>query len=187
VGAIYRAPGFAVGPAAERAVDRGARRVHPASPTAARPRSSSRRFVTPPRLPRCRASMALIRQAHPDPVARGRGVAMWAMGGAVAPLGAGVGRGARSDRLAVDPLHQRAGRCPRLGARRPRRCLTAATCPVRLGRPAHRRAGDGRAHLRGDRSRVGRDDGAACVGRIRDRREPRWHCSWPPNGGSRSR
>jgi hypothetical protein len=91
----------------------------------------------------------------------------------------GHGRAADPGQLAADLFHQRPGRRGSAGPAGPHLAVAAPPGAVRLGRAGHRRAGDGRADLRRDRSRDGWPGcPRGCWPHSRSRGWV-WPCSWP--------
>ena len=130
------------------------------------------------------ASMALIGQTYPDPTRRARAVAIWAMGGAIASSSGPVLGGLLtlvSWRL-IFLINIPVGLVAVALAARIEP-LAAPGRSLRRCRLRHRRGGDGRLHVRGDRgrrARLHRPGRARCVRRRRRCVAPR---SLPGNGG----
>ena len=92
------------------------------------------------------ASLSLISHAYPDPVQRGRAVAIWALGGSVASTSGPLLGGllTLADWRSIFLINVPVGAVALVLLRRTAR-LTAAHRPVRLGRSGHRGRGDGLA------------------------------------------
>ena len=100
------------------------------------------------------ASMALVREAFPDPARRAKALGVWAVGGAVAGLvGQPLGGLVDHVRLALGVHHQPAGLCRHAHLPHRGRHLPDPPGPVRLGRSGPRRDRLVDAGLRPDRGR----------------------------------